>query len=234
MKIFNAVVSVALACTMLSSCASKKRERVPKDEVHKDLSRDYQVTEASSGVRPGWIEDAEIWAREHGRDIEAYRYFSFETEPKASRSIACSLARANATADIAREISTFINQSLTTSTYGDASIDPQNPNINRLRQYVETTLAEKVQGQVSGARVIKTYWEKRNYQQRMGAPRDYQGWTCAAFIQMDGEQLGRLIDFAVSQVFAQAETNREARDLARAALEEANEAYLNLKTGRSL
>lgn len=214
---------------MFSGCSSTQSERVPEERVHEDIQRDYLVVDASSPVRPGWIEDAEIWSREHGRDTEAFRYFAFETDIKVSRSIACSLARANATADIAREISTFIDQSLVTSTYGDASIDENNPHVLGLRQYVQQTLAEKVQASVSGARVVKTYWEKRRHQKELGAQRDFTGWTCAAFIQMDADQLSRLIDYAVRDVYENA-SGDEAKKLAQKALSDANLSFQNLRT----
>ncbi len=217
--IFMAVVIPLGLISLLTSCSSSKKERVPEDIVHQDIQRDYLVVDASSPVRPGWIEDAEIWSREHRGDNDSYRYFSFETSPMSSRSIACSLARANATADIAREISTRIDSRLMQSTYGDPSINENSPHVRPLREYVEHTLSEEVQAEVSGARVLKTYWEKRRFQKDMGAVRDYIGWTCASYIQMDASHLDRLINIAIEKVYDRARAESEqASAFAREAL----------------
>lgn len=220
-----------LTLLLLASCSSSKKERIPEERVHENLKRQYIVTDASSPVRPGWIEDAQIWAREYGRDTKKYRYFSYETEAKVSRSVACSLARAQATADVAREISTFIDRSLVATVSGEASIDQNNPQLRGLRQYVNESLREKVQTEISGARVAKTYWEQRQYQKRLGADKDFRGWTCAAFIEMEQKHLSRLIDFAVEQmrIAADQQTDAmEARRIAEQALNEVRTHFLEI------
>ena len=69
-----------------------------------EIKKEYEVRDASSNFRPGWIEDAEVWAKQNEKDLDKNRFFSFETEPKVVRSVACDIAKANARADIASEI----------------------------------------------------------------------------------------------------------------------------------
>ena len=127
----NILIVVSLLI-LVSSCSSKPEKVLPKgpEETKNDeIQKEYVVTDSISKTRPGWIEDSELWARSKGFDIKSYRYFSFETEPKVSRSIACNLAKANARADIASEISTFIDKQLGSSEEGSAGIDENNPNV---------------------------------------------------------------------------------------------------------
>src|SRR6056300_258066 len=144
---------------ILSSCSSTdKDDRKLEEREHENLKRDYTVRDASSKFRPGWIEDAEVWAKNYSYDLQKFRFFSFESEPKVSRTMACNLAKANAKADIAGEITTFIDKTISESTEGEAGIDPNNPVINSLRQYVSNNLTSKIQSLLYGASVIKTYW----------------------------------------------------------------------------
>jgi len=184
----------------LVSCGSSKKEdnRELVEREHKEIEREYIVKDASSNFKPGWIEDAEVWANNHSKDMKKYRYFSYETEPKVSRSIACNLAKANAKTDIAGEISTFIDKQLSQSQEGQAGIDENNPNVQALREYVENTLAEKVQAMIHGAAVVKTYWEKRMYMQDRGAKKDYKAYTCSVFVRMDAKRLSAAIQNAAN------------------------------------
>ena len=106
-------LGILLVCSLpalfISCSSSKKEEKKLQEVVHSTIKRDFEVRDASSNTRPGWIEDAEVWATSNEKNAGTYRYFSYETEPKVNRSMACSLAKANAKADIAGEIVTFID-----------------------------------------------------------------------------------------------------------------------------
>ncbi len=194
------LILVPLITLAFVSCGSSKKEdnRELVEREHQEISREYVVKDASSNFKPGWIEDAEVWAKNHSKDMKKYRYFSYETEPKVSRSIACNLAKANAKTDIAGEISTFIDKQLAQSQEGQAGIDENNPNVQALREYVENTLAEKVQAMIHGAAVVKTYWEKRLYKQDLGAKKDYKAYTCSVFIRMDAKRLNTAVERAAN------------------------------------
>jgi hypothetical protein len=69
-------------------------------------------------------------------------------------------AKANVRADIASEITTFIQKSLAASEEGAPAIDPDNPKTAPMREFVSNTLAERVQAMINGAAVTKTYGEK--------------------------------------------------------------------------
>lgn len=207
---------------VLFSCGSsdKKEERIIEDVEHETIKRDYTVTDASSNRRPGWIEDAQVWANQNGGEVAEYRYFSFETEPKVNRQVACDLAKANARADIAAEITTFIDRSLVSTLEGAASVNENDPNVMAMKDFVDTTLVEKVQSLVFGSSVLKTYWEKRNYRKKLGAVRDFTAFTCAVYIQMNRDRLNDAVDRAARMVIDQT-TDPELKAKAQDALKDA-------------
>ncbi len=223
------LMSIALVLAVGVSCSSKKKEVKDVDN-SETISRDFEVRDASSTTRPGWIEDAEVWVEQEKMDIVKYRYFSFETEPKVNREIACNLAKANVRVDIASEIVTFIQKSLAASQEGQAAIDANNPKTQPMREYVSNTMAERVQSLVNGAAVIKTYWEKRNYMQKMGAKKDYVGFTCASLIRMESSRLKAAVDKASEDLVEKAD-DPETKENVKKALENLGDDFVKARHG---
>ncbi|WPU64260.1 hypothetical protein ACJVC5_19765 [Peredibacter sp. HCB2-198] len=221
------LMSVLLILSLGVACSSKKK--VKDVDNSETIARDYEVRDASSTVRPGWIEDAEVWVAQENMDTKKFRYFSYETEPKVNREIACNLAKANVRSDIASEITTFIQKSLAASTEGQAAIDANNPKTAPMREYVSNTLAERVQSLIHGAAVIKTYWEKRNYQQKLGAKKDHVGFTCATLIRMEDARLKAAIDKASEDLVEKADP--ELKDNVKKALENLDEDFVKARHG---
>lgn len=221
------LMSVLLILSLGVACSSKKK--VKDVDNSETIARDFEVRDASSTVRPGWIEDAEVWVAQENMDTKKFRYFSYETEPKVNREIACNLAKANVRSDIASEITTFIQKSLAASTEGQAAIDANNPKTLPMREYVSNTLAERVQSLVHGAAVIKTYWEKRNYQQKLGAKKDYVGFTCGTLIRMEDARLKAAIDKASEDLVEKADP--ELKDNVKKALENLDEDFVKARHG---
>lgn len=222
------LLSLLLILTLGAACSSKK---TVKDVDNSDtIARDFEVRDASSTIRPGWIEDAEVWADQEKMDVSKYRYFSFETEPKVNREIACNLAKANVRSDIASEITVFIQKSLAASEEGAPAIDANNPKTQPLREYVSNTLAERVQSLVHGAAVIKTYWEKRNYLQKMGAKKDHIGFTCATLVQMERARLKAAIDKASEDIVQKAD-DPETKENVKKALQNLGDDFVKARQG---
>lgn len=225
MKLMSLLLVVAFVGT---ACSSKKT--VKDIDNTETIARDFEVRDASSTTRPGWIEDATVWVEQEHMDVEKYRYFSFETEPKVNREIACNLAKANLRSDIASEITTFIQKSLAASEEGAASIDANNPKTAPMREFVSNTLAERIQSLVHGAAVIKTYWEKRNYLQKMGAKKDYVGFTCATLVRMENSRLKAAIEKASEDIVAKAD-DAETKANVKKALENIDEDFVKARKG---
>jgi hypothetical protein len=223
------LMPLVLALSVVTvGCSSKKK--VKDVDNTPTIARDFEVRDASSTTRPGWIEDAEVWTEQEKMDTQKYRYFSFETEPKVNREIACNLAKANVRVDIASEITTFIQKTLAASQEGQAAIDANNPRTAPMREYVSNTMAEKVQSLINGAAVIKTYWEKRNYMQSMGAKKDYIGFTCASLIRMETSRLKAAVDKASEDLIEKAD-DPETKENVKKALENIDEDFVKARHG---
>jgi hypothetical protein len=230
-KILTSICIVSLAG--LASCSSAKKqvtERPVEDVKHTEIKKEYEVRDASSNFRPGWIEDAEVWAKQNEKDIEKNRYFSYESEPKVTRSVACDIAKANARTDIAGEITTYIEKTLGTTQEGNASVDLNNPKLAPLKEYMENTLAEKIQSMIHGAAVVKTYWEQREFKKSMGAKEDFKAYTCAVLLKMDGDRLKKSVEEAASFVVKKVD-DPEAKENVKKALQNVSENFIKTRKG---
>lgn len=202
---------LVVAIFMVSCSSNKNKSRIKEVDNSETIKKDFIVRDASQSYRPIWVTDATEWAKEKKRDTKQYRYFSFETEPKVNREIACNLARSYTKADIAAEISTVIDKSLVETIDGSAGINQNDPQVVSLRDYVETSLVEKVKAKVRGAAIIKTYWEKRQYQKELGAKKDFLGYSCSVLIRMKAEILRDLIEDAGKMAVQQADPSLKER-----------------------
>lgn len=228
-------LSSLVILTLMVGCSSeKKRPEVPErplEEVkHTSIKKEYEVRDANSDYRPGWIEDANVWAKQNEKEAEKYRFFSFETEPKTNRSMACDIAKANVNADIASEITNFIDKTFAGTSEGNASIDLNNPSLQPLREFMSTTLSQKVQSLIHGAAIVKTYWEQREYKKSLGAKEDFKAFTCAVLVRMEGERLKKSIDEAASFVVKKVD-DPEAKQKVEKALKDVSENFMKARKG---
>lgn len=219
--------------TLAVACSSKKvtSEDRPLEEVkNTEIQKEYEVKDASSNIRPGWIEDAEVWAKQNEKNIEKNRYFSYETEPKVTRSVACDVAKANVNADIASEITNFIDKTFAQSTEGQASVDMNNPKLTPMREYLATNLSQKTQSLIHGAAIVKTYWEQREYKKSLGAKEDFKAYTCSVLIRMDADRLKKAVDDAANFVAKKVE-DKEMKAKVEKALEAAGDNFVKARRG---
>jgi hypothetical protein len=224
-----------LTLALSFSCSSEKKkptqEDRPLEEVkHTGIQKEYEVRDSSSDFRPTWIEDAEIWAKQNEKGLDKNRFFSFETEPKVNRSAACDMAKANISADIASEITNFIEKTFAQSTEGNASVNLNDPKLSPLKEYMSNTLAQKVQSLIHGAAIVKTYWEQREYKKALGAKEDFKAYTCAVLVRMDAERLRKSVDEAASFV-AKKVDDPEAKAKVEKALENVSNNFMKARKG---
>ncbi|MCB9092434.1 MAG: hypothetical protein H6621_02135 [Halobacteriovoraceae bacterium] len=225
------IMTLGLAFLFTTSCSSTKSKEMKKVEdvdISENIERDYKVRDASTNMRPGWIVDAGVWAEKQSYDVNKYKFFSYETEPKVSREMACNLAKANVKSDIAGEITTFIQKKLGASEEGVATIDPNNPMTQPLRSYVENSLVEKVQAIIVGASIEKTYWEKREFKKDLGAKRDYFGYTCATLAKIDRETISKSIDQVRMDMMNKTQSS-ELKAKVEKALEDADNDFMKMR-----
>lgn len=221
--------------TLVASCSSDKKKPTQEDrplEVVKNsaIKKEYEVRDASSDYRPTWIEDAEVWAKQNEKEIDKNRFFSFETEPKVNRTAACDVAKANISADIASEITNFIEKTFASTTDGNASVDLNNPNLAPLKEYMSNTLAQKVQSMIHGAAIVKTYWEQREYKASLGAKGDFKAYTCAVLVRMDAATLKKSVDDAANFVAKKVE-DPESKAKVEKALKDVSDNFIKARKG---
>jgi hypothetical protein len=226
---------VVMMMTIMASCSSEKKKPTEEDrplEVvkHTEIQKEYEVRDASSNFRPAWIEDAEVWAKQNEKDLNKNRFFSFETEPKVTRSVACDIAKANVNADVASEISNFIDKTFAQSTEGNASVNLNDPKLAALREYMSTNLSQKVQSLIHGAAIVKTYWEQREYKKSLGSKEDFKAYTCAVLIRMDAERLKKSVEDAASFVAKKVE-DKEMKQKVEKALENVSDNFIKARKG---
>ena len=229
------MLMLLLTASLLASCSSEKKKPTQEDrpltEVKNTaIKKEYEVRDASSEYRPAWIEDAEVWAKQNEKDLDKNRFFSHETEPKVNRSAACDIAKASLNADIASEITNYIEKTFAQSTEGNASINLNDPKLQPLREYMSNTLAQKVSSMIHGAAIVKTYWEQREYKKSLGAKEDFKAYTCAVLIRMDSDRLKKAVDEAANFVAKKAD-DPETKAKVEKALEDVSDKFIKARKG---
>jgi hypothetical protein len=215
----------------ISSCSSPQKKSVEDQDQSSQIKKDYEVRDASSSLRPGWIVDAIQWASTELKDTDKYHYYSHETTPKVDRDVACALAKSSVRVDIASEIATFIENKLGQSREGSAAIDENHPQSAPLREFIEVTLAEKTQAMLHGVSIVKTYWEKRQYLQSEGATKDYKGYTCAVLARIDHDVLKKAVNEASEKVIQKVD-DPSTKENVKKALENVSENFVKSKQGQ--
>ena len=224
------VLALFLTLVMIGCSTSEKVE----EEVHENLKRNYEVRDASSKTRAGWVQKPMAWAKQKEMDVKKYRFFSFETSPNVDKDIACNLAKANVRVDIAGEISAFINKKLTSKEAGDTFIDENDPQKKEILHFVSNVLEEKIQSSINGAAVVETYWEKRQYLESLGAKRDFVAYTCASLVRMEEDLIRRAVEDARTLVINHAKKAGDSKEVEKAlekSLEKAPEEFQSPKLG---
>jgi GTPase SAR1 family protein len=160
---------------MIVACSGRKFER------------DFKVIDASSKEIPEWIEEPKEWAEDEDEDdFKKSHYYVYETEPKNSRTLACEVAKARATEKIASEIQTFIKHEFAQVVEAD-----QDAKTDQVEEYIQSNLAKDVRAHIVGAKVQKTYWEKRRFLKELGAKKDYSRYTCSALVKISKKNLDK-------------------------------------------
>ena len=185
------------------------------------FSKDYEVVDASHEDIPEWITETNEWAEDEDEDeFEKSRYYVYESEPKTNRDIACKIAEVKAREKVAAEITVFIKNSFAKSTQGDATNKDE-----KLSEYVSDDLAQEVQSQFVGSRLLRSYWEKRKFLKEEGAGQDWTGYTCSALVRIPKEQLNKAFKRANKKLQAQVSSN-ESKKKVEAAVKAAQDEYL--------
>lgn len=176
MKIVTGVM--LLSAFVLVGCSSTKKASMSEEDVAKGEKvikvekPDYVILQASQPTEPAWILDPIL-----GDDVKERkksRYFVSESQ-NVNQRLCVRSAEARATSKIAREIAQFMKNSYSEATQGEE---------DEVTEYMEERLAQESQSFIVGARVHKTFWEKRRYKEELGAEEDKTEFYCYALVKM--------------------------------------------------
>ncbi|MDD0854683.1 hypothetical protein HBN50_16345 [Halobacteriovorax sp. GB3] len=212
MKLFKAIL--LMSSLALVSCASKEKKEVVKEEPK--FQKDYVLVDASSKTEPTWIE--EPTSGDKKKESKLNRYFVSESASVSKRSCVRS-ASARATARIAQEVAQFMKNSYAESTQVDEG--------DEVSEYMEESLGQEAQTFLVGARVHKTYWEKRRYQKTLGAKEDETKYNCFALVKMSKKNLEKALKKSMQKLYGDID-DPEVKKKAKKALKGAEDAFVKL------
>ncbi len=178
------LLALFMVMALVASCGSSKKETAPKVDDTLKTQPDYKLLETSTGksTRPEWV--LEPSKGDKSKERKKNRYFVNESEHSSKR-LAVRSAEARATARIAQEIAQFMKNTFAEATQGGEGED--------VTEYMQEQLAQEAQTFIVGARVIKTYWEKRRYLEAMGAEEDKTVYTAYALVKIGKKALEKAV-----------------------------------------
>lgn len=215
MKMITTLAPILMGLVLVS-CGSSEKKEEPKP-TPRTFQKDYTLMDASAGLTPEWIE--EPTKGDSAKEVKNYRYFVSEGQNKNKR-LCVRSAEARASARIAAEIAQFIK-----NTYGEST---QGGGDEEVTEYMEESLAQEAQSFIVGAQVHKSYWEKRRYQQSLGAAQDEVKYTCFALMKMSKKALAKAIKNSTAKLYQNIQ-DPEVKTKTQKVLKDASDAFNNLE-----
>ena len=86
---------------------------------------------------------------------------------------------------------------LSKNTYAEAT---QGGTDEEVTEYMQEQLATETQAFIVGSSVLKTYWEKRAYQEKLGADNDIKKFNCFALVKMSKKNLEKAVQKSRSKL----------------------------------
>ena len=156
----------------LASCGSSKPKSdgdvVEPIEPPRTAKKDYEVLDFSEASTPSWVKhpsQVDFTPEERAGN----RYFVSESSHTEQR-LCVKSAEVRATARVASEIAQFMKNSYAEATQGGGD--------EKVSEYMQEQLAQDAESFLVGVQVAKTYWEKRKYLEKLGAPEDKTKFYC--------------------------------------------------------
>lgn len=153
----------------------------------RSFQRDYTVVDSSHQEMPEWIEDFDGWLEDLDKDDDNL-YYRGMSEISKSREIACEVAKAKATGDVASEINQKFKQEL--NSYKETTITNTNS------EFIQNQFSKIVNSSVIGLSTAKTYWEKRRFQKELGAKKNKDAYVCYSLGKISKKNLKKSISRA--------------------------------------
>lgn len=199
------IIAMVALSLIVVSCSS-----TPKKEV-RTFQKQYVVIDAGNASIPDWIDEPVTGSGEDVKETKNNQYFVAETNNVASKRLCIKSAQARATSEIASQIAQVIKNDYTESTQGGTN--------QGVEEYMNESLANEAMAFLAGAKVVKTYWEERQYKMDLGADRDAKSFTCFALVKMPKNILERAVENSVQKFLGELK-DTESKQQAKEALKD--------------
>jgi hypothetical protein len=176
------ILLVAGVAGAISACASK----AVKVEVAEPT---FKVLEAAPGGRESWHDTPQIYAEENGMNVKDNFYYTGEAR-SADKRMACEKAQANVTDDVAKQVATFVDSTISRasseSTQTDTSMGQSNSAVGEETIKTSNQLAK---ASISNVALKKQYWELRDYSETGGPKNIHVCWVLVEIARKDIDKL---------------------------------------------
>ena len=188
----------------------------------RSFEKDYKVVDASHKEIPEWVTDMHEWLDDEvdSDDLKENRFYIYQSEAKNSREISCKIAKAESTASVASEISTFIKDTFAKSKQGDASSTNE-----ALSEYIQNDLYKEVKATITGVQEYRQYWEKRRFMQEEGAAKDWEGYVCSVLVKVPKSHLKKAFERTEKLLANQLKSDSESQEKVTKMMQEASNEY---------
>ena len=171
MKVLVFLPLFFLACSQVSDVKLNRTGGVYRPS-------NYKVEKKSSREIPKWIAKPQVFGKKKDKQ-NRYFFFSFITEPKISKEIACNLIKAYGRDQIGDQIVQVLAPSIKGS--------------QKMETYLNEELLLFFQEGLKGAQIVQTYWEKRKYYETNEEGDPIRAYICAMVVKVPRKEILRLI-----------------------------------------
>lgn len=153
-----------------------------------NLKKDYIITDASYLPIPKWVKNGKYETSKK----DEYKYFISKGE-NINQRLCEKTAKARANITVATEIANNIS---------DAYKNIINSNENEFNEITSEKLQQNISLYLAGVENEETYWEKRQYQTKLGAGKDMVKYQCYSLVKMNKENYNKAVNLSVEKMLS--------------------------------
>lgn len=174
--VLTSLVIGSIIATSNTSCSSKRK--VKKEAIT------YTLSDISTdGETPDWVFDDSLIGN-GDKNNQDYKYFVGEDD-NINKTLCTKGASANATEKVVEELSQEIKSNYT------KIINNDNDNLD---SKINATIQHNIESKLGGIERVKSYWEQRNYQQKLGADKDKKVYFCYQVVKIKKSTMKEISD----------------------------------------
>lgn len=153
-----------------------------------NIKKDYIIADASYLPAPKWVKKGKYETSKK----DEYKYFISKGENSNQR-LCEKTARSRANLVVASEISSNIE---------DVYKNIINSNESESSEVTSEKLQQNIKLNLAGIENEETYWEKRQYQTKLGASKDVTKYQCYSLVKMNKENYNKAVNLSVEKMLS--------------------------------